>query len=237
MLYSVYPYIHWNYPPHAHSALRILRCGAAAPVGGRLRQDHHGGEGAAHHIPHHQVGGPPPIFGGIDRRGGARGDGGVEDFCGRGEDEFARGKHPGGMVLFKKKLWEDVREKWKWDVCRSFICFFSRIWFLTSKLANVIRATRQISINSENIRLFRRSGKRKAQHCILLCQFCFFFFPMALLSTMLTLLTLPTFPPPSRWSFLSPTINPFYILPGRVASKSSGSYFSAPGALRGHTKL
>ena len=72
MLYSVYPYIHWNYPPHAHSALRILRCGAAAPVGGRLRQDHHGGEGAAHHIPHHQVGGPPPIFGGIDRRGGAR---------------------------------------------------------------------------------------------------------------------------------------------------------------------
>ena len=43
-------------------------------------------------------------LGGIDRRGGARGDGGVEDFCGRGEDEFARGKHPGGMVLFKKKL-------------------------------------------------------------------------------------------------------------------------------------
>ena len=79
MLYSVYPYIHWNYPPHAHSALRILRCGAAAPVGGRLRQDHHGGEGAAHHIPHHQVGGPLPILGGIDRRGGARGDGGVED--------------------------------------------------------------------------------------------------------------------------------------------------------------
>ena len=48
-------------------------------VGGRLQQDHHGGGGAAHHIPHHQVGGPLPILGGIDRRGGARGDGGVED--------------------------------------------------------------------------------------------------------------------------------------------------------------
>ena len=24
--------------------------------------------------------------------------------CGRGEEEFARGKHPGGVVLFKKKL-------------------------------------------------------------------------------------------------------------------------------------
>ena len=43
--------------------------------------------GAAQHIPHHQVGGPPPILGGIDRRGGARGDGGVEDFCGRGEEK------------------------------------------------------------------------------------------------------------------------------------------------------
>ena len=30
------------------------------------------------------------------------GDGGVEDFCGRGEEEFARGKQPGGVVLFKQ---------------------------------------------------------------------------------------------------------------------------------------
>ena len=35
--------------------------------------------GTAHHIPQHQV----------------------EGCCGRGEEEFARGKHPGGVVLFK----------------------------------------------------------------------------------------------------------------------------------------
>ena len=105
---------------------------------GQQQQDHHGGE-AAHHIPQHQVGGPPPILGGIDRRGGARGDGGVEDFCGRGEEEFARGKRPGGAVLLKTLRGCSRKVKVR---CLQIICLFmSRIWFFTSKIANVIRAT------------------------------------------------------------------------------------------------
>jgi len=62
-----------------------VRCGG---VGGRQQQDHHGIGGAAHHIPQHKV----------------------EGCCGRGEEEFARGKHPGGVVLFKKTLRECSRK-------------------------------------------------------------------------------------------------------------------------------
>ena len=38
--------------------------------------------------------------------GGALGDTEVEVQCGGGEEEFARGKHPGGVVFFKNS--EDV---------------------------------------------------------------------------------------------------------------------------------
>ena len=55
-------------------------------MGGRQQQDHHGG-GAAHHSPHHQVGGRQQ-----------------QDHHGGGGQEFARGIHPGGVVLFKKTL-------------------------------------------------------------------------------------------------------------------------------------
>ena len=40
--------------------------------------------------------------------GGALGDTEVEVRCGRGEEEFARGKHPGGVVFFKNS--EDESE-------------------------------------------------------------------------------------------------------------------------------
>ena len=79
------------------------------------------------------------------------------------------GSTPEGW-FFLKNSWEDVPEKWKWKVkvrCLQIICLFlSRIWFFTSKLANVIRATRRnmlsakIWINSQNSRLLRRSGKK-----------------------------------------------------------------------------
>ena len=93
--------------PRLHIFLYLSPCGWSTTTRSPPRR------GAAHHIPPHQVGGPPPILGGIDRRGGARGDGGVEDFCGRGEEEFARGKRPGGAVLFKnseRMFWKSESE-------------------------------------------------------------------------------------------------------------------------------
>ena len=77
-----------------------MRCGGAGGWSTTTRSPPR--RGAAHHIPHHQVGGPSWVaMTGEEEPGG---DGGVEDFCGRGEEEFVRGKPPGGAVLFKNSV-------------------------------------------------------------------------------------------------------------------------------------
>ena len=71
------------------------------PVGGRLQQDHHGvgGQLITFHITRLEA--PCPSWVAMTGEEEPGGDGGVDDFCGRGEEEFARGKRPGGAVLFK----------------------------------------------------------------------------------------------------------------------------------------
>ena len=72
------------------------------------------------------------------------GDGNVEDPCGRGGG-FAKGKHPGGVFLFKTVL-----GKRQLDVCTSSLCLLVGFGSFTSKLANVIRASgrNMLSANS-----------------------------------------------------------------------------------------
>ena len=51
------------------------------------------------------------------------GDGGVEDFCGRGEVEFARGKTPGGVVLFKNSERMFQESKSESEMSAAIVCF------------------------------------------------------------------------------------------------------------------
>ena len=51
------------------------------------------------------------------------GDGGVEDFCGRGEVEFARGKNPRGVVLFKNSERMVRESKSESEMSAAIVCF------------------------------------------------------------------------------------------------------------------
>ena len=51
------------------------------------------------------------------------GDGGVEDFCGRGEVEFARGKNPRGVVLFKNSERMFRESKSESEMSAAIVCF------------------------------------------------------------------------------------------------------------------